>query len=62
MSFAVVDECACKRHLTSTPFVGYPTSLNATCLQRVADVMQQYGIVEERVDVKPLLFSGTTSG
>ncbi|MBX6765669.1 MAG: ABC transporter substrate-binding protein [Actinomadura rubrobrunea] len=40
----------------------YPTSLNATRLQRVADVMQQFGIIKERLDVKPLLVTGESSG
>ncbi|WP_344589373.1 ABC transporter substrate-binding protein [Actinomadura vinacea] len=34
---------------------GYPTSLNATRLQRVANVMQQFGIVDKPIDVKPLI-------
>ncbi|GAA4144790.1 ABC transporter substrate-binding protein [Actinomadura keratinilytica] len=43
-------------------YTAYPTSLNATRLQRVADVMQQFGIASQRIDVKPLLISGATSG
>ncbi|WP_131742272.1 ABC transporter substrate-binding protein [Actinomadura roseirufa] len=37
----------------------YPTSLSATRLQRVADVMQQFQYVPQRVDVKPLLQPGS---
>jgi NitT/TauT family transport system substrate-binding protein len=43
-------------------YVAYPTSLNANRLQRVADVMQQFGIVSQKIDVKPLIATGTTSG
>lgn len=38
---------------------GYPTSLSATRLQRVPDVMQQYGYLSEPVDIKTLLPSGS---
>ncbi|MEV4257353.1 ABC transporter substrate-binding protein [Spirillospora sp. NPDC049652] len=34
----------------------YPTSLNATRLQRVADLMQQFGYVSARIDAKSLTF------
>ncbi|TDD81600.1 ABC transporter substrate-binding protein [Actinomadura rubrisoli] len=37
----------------------YPTSLNATRLQRVADVMQQFAYVPNRVDIKPLIASSS---
>ncbi|GAA4097059.1 MULTISPECIES: ABC transporter substrate-binding protein [Actinomadura] len=43
-------------------YTAYPTSLNATRLQRVADVMQQFGIASQRIDVKSLLIAGATSG
>lgn len=33
----------------------YPTSLNATRLQRVADVMQQFGYLQKKLDVAPLI-------
>ena len=35
----------------------YPTSINATRLQRVADVMQEYGYSKQPIDVKSLLSS-----
>lgn len=38
----------------------YPTSTSATRLQRVADVMQQFGYISNRMDVKPLLFSASS--
>ena len=36
----------------------YPTSINTTRLQRVADVMQEYGYSKEPIDVKSLVSSG----
>jgi NitT/TauT family transport system substrate-binding protein len=33
----------------------YPTSINTTRLQRVADIMQQYGYLEQPLDVKALV-------
>lgn len=33
----------------------YPTSINTTRLQRVADIMQQYGYLQQPLDVKALL-------
>ncbi|MWA02662.1 PhnD/SsuA/transferrin family substrate-binding protein [Actinomadura sp. LD22] len=33
----------------------YPTSLNPVRLQRVADLMLQYGFVKKKVDVKPMI-------
>ncbi|GAA3231653.1 ABC transporter substrate-binding protein [Actinocorallia longicatena] len=38
----------------------FPTTLSATRLQRVADVMQQYGYLTTKIDVKSLLISGTS--
>lgn len=38
----------------------FPTTLSAARLQRVADVMQQYGYLTEKMDVKSLLISGTS--
>ncbi|GAA2140971.1 ABC transporter substrate-binding protein [Actinomadura napierensis] len=35
----------------------YPTSLDATRLQRVPDVMQQFGYIAKKMDVKPLLLA-----
>ena len=35
----------------------YPTSLDATRLQRVPDVMQQFGYITTKMDVKPLLLA-----
>ncbi|MFC9973356.1 ABC transporter substrate-binding protein [Spirillospora sp. NPDC127200] len=40
-------------------FGTYPTSLSATRLQRVADVMQQFKYVDTRLEVKPLLAGGS---
>jgi NitT/TauT family transport system substrate-binding protein len=37
----------------------FPTSLNATRLQRVADVMQQFGYLHTPLDVKTMILSGT---
>jgi NitT/TauT family transport system substrate-binding protein len=39
----------------------FPTSLDTARLQRVADVMQRFGLLRQRVDVKPLL-AGTPAG
>jgi NitT/TauT family transport system substrate-binding protein len=39
----------------------YPTSLNATRLQRVADVMQQFGYVDKRIDVKQFIAAPSSS-
>jgi NitT/TauT family transport system substrate-binding protein len=36
-------------------FGDYPTSLDATRLQRVADLMKTYGALENELDVKPML-------
>ncbi|HEY7488914.1 MAG TPA: ABC transporter substrate-binding protein [Streptosporangiaceae bacterium] len=36
----------------------YPTSINTTRLQRVADMMQQYGYLKQPIDVKALVSSG----
>jgi NitT/TauT family transport system substrate-binding protein len=33
----------------------FPTSINTTRLQRVADIMQQYGYLKQRLDVKTLV-------
>jgi NitT/TauT family transport system substrate-binding protein len=38
----------------------YPTTLSATRLQRVADVMQQYGYLTDKIDIKTLLISGAS--
>jgi NitT/TauT family transport system substrate-binding protein len=38
----------------------YPTTLSATRLQRVADVMQQYGYLTDKIDVKTLLVAGAS--
>ncbi|WP_067823115.1 ABC transporter substrate-binding protein [Actinomadura kijaniata] len=40
-------------------FGSYPTSLSDTRLQRVADVMQQFGYITSRLEVKPLLVTGS---
>lgn len=39
----------------------YPTTLNATRLQRVADVMQQFGYVDRRLDVKDFIAAAPSS-
>ncbi|NEA23711.1 ABC transporter substrate-binding protein [Actinomadura bangladeshensis] len=39
----------------------YPTSLNATRLQRVADFMQQFGYVDKRIDVKQYIATPSSS-
>jgi NitT/TauT family transport system substrate-binding protein len=39
----------------------YPTSLSATRLQRVADVMQQFGYVDKRIDVKQYIVTPSSS-
>lgn len=39
----------------------YPTSLNATRLQRVADFMQQFGYVDKRIDVKQYIAAPSSS-
>ena len=42
--------------VASTMSMGaYPTTLNATRLQRVADLMQQFGYLDKRLDVKELM-------
>jgi NitT/TauT family transport system substrate-binding protein len=38
----------------------YPTTLSATRLQRVADVMQQYGYLNSKIDVQTLLIAGAS--
>ncbi|MFI0422066.1 ABC transporter substrate-binding protein [Spongiactinospora sp. 9N601] len=38
---------------------GFPTSLNATRLQRVADSMREYGLLAEDLNVSDLLFSAS---
>jgi NitT/TauT family transport system substrate-binding protein len=38
----------------------YPSTLSATRLQRVADVMQQYGYLTNKVDIKTLLIAGAS--
>jgi NitT/TauT family transport system substrate-binding protein len=38
----------------------YPSTLSATRLQRVADVMQQYGYLSSKVDIKTLLIAGAS--
>jgi NitT/TauT family transport system substrate-binding protein len=40
----------------------YPTSLNATRLQRVADVMQQFGYLRTPLDVRTMILSGSQQG
>jgi NitT/TauT family transport system substrate-binding protein len=43
---------------TTLHYGTYPTSLNTTRLQRVADIMQQYGYLTKSFDVKPLVSTG----
>ncbi|MFD7658755.1 ABC transporter substrate-binding protein [Actinosynnema sp. NPDC059797] len=42
-------------------FGEFPTSLDATRLQRVSDLMATYGLLEEKFDVKPMLVSSSGS-
>ncbi|WHT22350.1 ABC transporter substrate-binding protein [Crossiella sp. CA-258035] len=37
----------------------YPISMEATRLQRVADLMRTYGLLEAPMDIKPMLLSGS---
>lgn len=39
---------------------GYPTSLNATRLQRLADLMLQDGLLKNKVDMKSVIFTPST--
>ncbi|WP_030166198.1 ABC transporter substrate-binding protein [Spirillospora albida] len=39
---------------------GYPTSLNATRMQRVVDLMNSAGLLKEKTDIKPVLFQPTS--
>lgn len=44
--------------VASTMAIGtFPTTLNATRIQRVADLMQQFGLLDERIDVKQYIAS-----
>ncbi len=38
---------------------GFPTSMDASRLQRVPDLMQEFGVTTERIDVKPMLLNPT---
>jgi NitT/TauT family transport system substrate-binding protein len=38
----------------------YPSTLSATRLQRVADIMQQYGYLNTKIDIKTLLSTGAS--
>ena len=42
-------------------FGEFPTSLDATRLQRVAELMRTYGLLKEEFDVKPMLVSSSGS-
>ncbi|RKT56590.1 ABC transporter substrate-binding protein [Saccharothrix australiensis] len=42
-------------------FGEYPTTLDATRLQRVATLMKTYGLLEKDLDVKPMLFTAPGS-
>jgi NitT/TauT family transport system substrate-binding protein len=37
---------------------GFPTTLNATRLQRVADTMHEYGLLDETLNVQDLIYAG----
>ncbi|GAA3611057.1 ABC transporter substrate-binding protein [Nonomuraea rosea] len=38
----------------------YPTSLSAQRIQRVADLMQEAGLLKQKIDVNSMIYSGTT--
>ncbi|QFZ22313.1 ABC transporter substrate-binding protein [Saccharothrix syringae] len=55
VEYAKVD----KETASLVHFGEYPTSLDATRLQRVAELMRTYGLLEKEFDVKPMLVGGS---